>query len=67
MLVRLLFKLKRLFAIVAISKVMTVPGFGQFFLLIKKANPFYFRIFGVYPGLPLMIFRLEAVGRIKNL
>ena len=89
MLVRLLFKLKHLFAFVAISKVTTsrMPPccFGRLFtafleakanyscrvwpilLHVKLAYPFYLRIFGVYPGLPLMVFPLEAVELIRNL
>ena len=51
-------------------KLLTVAGFCHFLLLVKLAYPFYFRIFGVYLGLSLMVlmvFPLEVVELIKNL
>ena len=71
MLVRLPFKLKHLLAFVAISKVKTLRlppcCFGRLFTAFLTLAGFGQYFFTFYPGIPLMVFSLEAVELIKNL
>ena len=49
------------------AKATNCSRFWPSFWLVKPVYPFKFRILLVYPGLPLMVFPLEAVELIKNL